>query len=114
MAIGDIMNKMDYVTAIDGSMIQLTIESQSLHNALKDLGAKKKLFSKNWTLECHGPEERLKIINKLMSLELAFEGGSHGWPPSEILCELRDKGEISGNWIEITWRGPDDPVFRER
>jgi hypothetical protein len=108
------MSKINYVKEIKATEIIFSIEDRSLDNKLSNIGAKKKIFSKKWSVFFSNKEEKIELIKKIITLNIAFQGGAHGWPPSEIVGDLRDQGKISGSWIEITWKSREMPIIRNK
>jgi hypothetical protein len=46
-----------------------------------------------------------KLLALLRDNGVAFAGGVHGWPPSAVFEMLREQGQLTGTFVEITFTG---------
>ena len=106
-------SQISYVTEISNVKIKLIVVDKSLVQSLKDIGARKLILDANaMEFKLNSEESKIRALKNLMKEEIYFVGGSSGWPPSEILKELRDKNVVEGKIKEVVWRGPDEMVTR--
>jgi hypothetical protein len=60
-------------------------------------------------------ETRLsELLEMLRDHDFAFVGAGSGWPPAEIVADLRDRGVFSGSFNEIVFMGPGRSKIRQR
>lgn len=99
----------------------LIIQIQDKHIHLKNVTAEmaKLLVNLNATEELMGDEcifilpivpsnkdNTGKILMELRDNGALFSGSAHGWPPSEIFCEMREQGFVGGTISEVIYTGP--------
>jgi len=106
----------NYVSLILNNIIRLENVAQNVVEAIKGINAYADLFENKtiWKVPFSNKSElaeKLKVLNKLGFL---FVGGAHGWPPSEIFIDLREKKFLDGSFREVTWLKPGDWVVRQR
>ena len=84
-------------------------------DTVRKLGGKFSLFSKAKAKLPYCTEAKLhRILQQLRHDGFAFVGGPAGWPPAEVYEDLRAKGKVSGDFLEIVWRDPESPSVRRR
>jgi hypothetical protein len=54
------------------------------------------------------------LLEMLRAHDFAFVGAGSGWPPAEIVADLRDRGFFSGSFNEIVFMGPGRSKVRQR
>ena len=105
---------MTWVDQITTDTVIIKAESGE-HRVLKALGFHRRLLSPSvWSVSYSGDLELATILDGLRTADIPMKGGSHGWPPSERFLQLCEQGLLSGEFREITWRGPDQPVTTTR
>lgn len=102
------MSDLNYVRWIQDNKITLFCENKEKILYLKKMGAKRKLFNWNeWTITYKNEQELIYILQLLNDNNFMFAGGTNGWSPTDIFILMREKQLLSGNLIEIVWRGKD-------
>lgn len=59
-------------------------------------------------------EDLARVLQALRDYGVALAGGTHGWPPAETFAELRDKGLVTGEFIEVVFAGRGVSTTRTR
>ena len=112
------MNKTDihdFVASIDDYRISGIAVTSLRKEVIKQAGGKFRLFGKgNWSLTCHSEDELAKLIGILRDAGFAMVGGVSGWPPAAVFEDLRRKGKLAGEFTEMVWRSPTEPVVTKR
>ena len=82
-------------------------QSEDDRHALRRLGARRSLLRRSeWSIPYEAMEDLPEIFRTLRDEGFAFLGGSHGWPPAAIFMELRDRGDLDGEYQEVLVYGP--------
>ena len=109
----------DYVEWIGegwrGNLIEIRCDNRISRIELKKIGAKRSVFNpKIMKIKYKSEKELADILSKIRDIGIPFIGGPAGWPPSSIFEHLREKGMIDGNYINITWKNPNETIKFER
>lgn len=73
---------------------------------LKELNANRRWFNRAlWDIKYKNDNELAKILVKLKENEVKFSSDPHGWGPSEIFFNLKEKGIVTGEVEVISWLG---------
>lgn len=100
---------MNFVRSIQAGSVVVDIESGIDVERLRALGGRRKLLNRHqWVIGTEGDVELAGLLAALRDLGVAFAGGQ-GWPPSAQFERLRDAGLIDGPYLEVVWRGPEQP-----
>jgi hypothetical protein len=57
--------------------------------------------------------DRQELIRKLISFKALFVGGE-GWSPADLVEYYREKGLVTGTYLKIIWRSPEEYEITER
>lgn len=107
-------NKFSYVEWIQDHRITIYCNDKDKSKKIKILKGKRKFFSfKYWIINYRDEYELAKILASLRNENFFFGFDEHGWSPSGIFQYLREKGMLTGKFIEIFWRGKDKIGTRE-
>ncbi len=102
-------NNLDYVEWIQKNKILIISKNKDVF--LKTLGANRKFFNKSkWALNYKDDSDLAKKLMLLRDAEFMFAGGNQGWEPISIFCYLREKKLVTGEAIEIVWKGINKPT----
>lgn len=100
---------MNFIRSIDAGSVVLEVEDGIDAEQLQALGARRKLFNRRrWVIGSEGEEDLATVLTALRDLGVAFAGGL-GWPPAAQFERLRDAGMVEGPYLEVVWRGPEQP-----
>jgi len=102
---------MDCVLSVLDDVIGINARDVATIRALRDYGATPSSYA-DFELPYADDETLARHLGWLRDLGLPMEGGP-GWPPSEVFRLLRSRGLLAGTFMELTYRGPGDPMLRE-
>lgn len=106
-------DNMSIIRNILNHKIIIEITESDLINFLKKLGFKRRFFKRNvWILYYNDERELLLCLVTLRDANFLFTGG-HGWSPSAIFKQFRDRGLLSGKFKEIVWTKPGTKIIHE-
>ena len=106
-------DNMNIIYSILNHEIVIKTTEFGLIHFLKKLGVKRRFFKRNvWILSYKDEQELSSCLTALRNAKCLFSGG-HGWSPSAIFQQLRDKGLLSGKFKEIVWAKPRTTIIRE-
>ena len=60
-----------------------------------------------------GPVQ-MALMQALRDHDIAFAGGSHGWPPAEVFADLRERGLVHGDFDELVFGHAGTVTIRRR
>ncbi|HKI54988.1 MAG TPA: hypothetical protein VJ987_12750 [Anaerolineales bacterium] len=106
----------NYVSLVSKDLIYLENVSEDVIKELDTLNAKKgELEARTiWEIAFLSRLELAEKLRKLNELGFLFAGSSHGWPPAEIVADLRERKMLTGSFKEVRWRRHDDWFVIER
>lgn len=106
----------NYVSLISKDQIHLENVSDNVVSSVKAINAKSDELEGRiiWKTAFFNKIEMVDRLKELNELGFLFAGGAHGWPPAEIVADLREKKLLKGNFKEVRWRGPGDWFVIER
>ncbi|MEE3663592.1 hypothetical protein V2I52_16875 [Brenneria sp. g21c3] len=99
------------VTILDPNRIVVEVDEDKDNIELLNLG-----FSRNggsYSIFIENEERQLFLIEKLAGIGAFFSYGQ-GWAPSQVMEYLKEQGKINFTYKEISWRGPDDYIIRDK
>jgi hypothetical protein len=101
-----------YVSEAAGDTVVISVADDALRRDIQSWGPHR---SDGSIITAGVDSDRAKaaLFAKLRDSGVAFAGG-HGWSPSAVFEELRDRGLIAGSFREIVWRKPGTWSIRER
>lgn len=104
------------VSNIVGKKIYLENMSSQMIDRVKEMGVIQIPYGAEliWLFECPDENRLRTTLQELNRLGFLFAGSPHGWPPAEIVADLREKKMLTGNFKEVRWRGPGDWYIIER
>lgn len=103
----------DYVAKASGNEIQVKTSNQLLINRLLDLGFRPSAqVADLYLVAVSTDEEKAKMFSRLRDEGVCFSRGKE-WNPAEVFEWLKDKGLLTGAFLEIAWKGPGEWVIRE-
>lgn len=105
----------NFVEWIGGEKVRVSLVDGSGADTVSKLGGKFPLFSRAKAELPYRTEAKLhQILQKLRDDGFAFVGGPAGWPPAEVFEDLREKGKVSGDFLEIVWFDPETTSVKRR
>lgn len=106
----------NYISLILGKQMRLEGVTGELEGTLTRLGGKRTNIEGRpvWEIDYEGESQLASLLAVLISEGVILAGGPAGWPPAEILADLRDKGLFQGSFREVTWTGPGKWIVRDR
>ena len=106
----------NYISQILGKQMQLKSATEELEGTLIRLGGRRTSIEGRpaWVLDFEGESQLASLLAVLNGEGVLLAGGPAGWPPAEILADLRDKGLFQGSFREVTWTGPGKWIIRDR
>jgi hypothetical protein len=114
----DVPRDLGWVNDIDHKRVSVFSPDRRHDGLLRKLrGGKSWLWTfwawpwKLWDLPYRSDQQLAEILIALRDAGYPFLGEEHGWPPTAIFEDLRDKGLLSGPFREITWLGPGRPIL---
>lgn len=96
-------NSMPQNCVVEISDVQILIKNLAIDANIVSLGARK--AGDIWAIQYNGRAELLKRIEQLRTMEFVFVGSPGGWPPSEVVAELREQNLFSGAFREALHLG---------
>lgn len=103
---------MDYVKQIGERSVQVIAQTAASIGAVQGLGGSSGVGAYEWRIDYDTEDELAKILQRLRDADLAFAGGTSGWPPAAVAALLREKGKFHGVIKEISWLGPGQEVVQ--
>lgn len=98
------MNDLNYVKYIYEHEILIYCENKEKTHSLLLIKAKRKFFKKNlWKLKYQDKGDLAKKLQLLNDNDFMFLGGAAGWNPVDIYISMREKNQVSGKVVEISW-----------
>jgi hypothetical protein len=95
-----------YVSAIQDGEVLVQTRTGEHAQKLKRLGGRRGCFwRRHWTFRFGSRPQLATIARGLAELGALFQGGPHGWPPSAVLSDLRDRRLFPEEWLEARWTG---------
>ena len=106
----------NYITIILNNTIRIENVSEAGGLIIKELnGHEDELAGERvWILDFKDEKQEADLLSKLNEAKFLFVGQPAGWPPAEIFDDLREKGLVTGMFMEVTWIGPGKWVTRLR
>lgn len=101
-----------HVAFVGDGRVVVTAAPPAIEPLLRSLGGKP--TADGWSVSYEGDEQLARRLVFLRNLGLPFSGAPHGWPPAEVFADLRERGLVSGSFLEITWARPGQHTSRER
>lgn len=92
-----------FIQIVNGNLIEIAGEIKQYKDQIKLLGGKFSFLKLKWVIRFNTKEELSKYFDLLRNMGFAFESGDEINRPSIIFEELRQKGLLQGEFIEITW-----------
>ncbi|MBI5029463.1 MAG: hypothetical protein HZB51_02970 [Chloroflexi bacterium] len=115
---GNVKKKMGIanVSLVTENKIFITNIEEAQREHLKSVGIlPDDLDSTRWVIQYFSEVEKVALFTQLRDLGIPFSIGSHsGWGPSEQFEDLRNRGLLNGNYKQVAWRRPQEPVVIER
>jgi hypothetical protein len=109
------MSNQAFVVSIQGNTIEIVSPDHGLDAALLALEAvPESKPPETWSLQVADESELPAALAALRDLDVAFAGGTHGWPPAEIFADYRARGLLSGDFWDVVFSGPGQPNRRRR
>lgn len=110
----DLIHPNNYVSLILNSKIQIENVTEDKTEILKKLGGYIGEDRKSWVIDFSDEKHLAQMLSILVENELLFVGGASGWPPAEIIADLRDKNLVLGSFKEVTWFGEGKWIIKDR
>jgi hypothetical protein len=105
----------DFVASIERDRLVIICSSAASKKLLRSLGAKFTLFGRGrCELPYKSKDELPRMLASLRDGGFAMQGGLSGWPPASVFEELRNAGNINGEFFEIVWRNPNEPIITRK
>jgi len=102
------------ILSIEKTCIIINCADKKMFKILKQIGAKRKLFTRfKWILPCADKNELSNYFKYLRDYGFMFSGGN-GWPPSCVFQQLKDEGYIEGHILEIVWKDQNTPIIYKK
>lgn len=94
------------ITEIQNQKVTVECRDVAYFEVLVRLGGKRINGTNEYCFSYKNDRELALILTSMRDHEIPFQGGSHGWPPSEIFFSLRDKSLTTGKIKIAANRGP--------
>jgi hypothetical protein len=105
----------NFVEWIGDEKVRVCLVDGSGADTVLKLGGKFSLLSRaKAKLHYRTDAELHRILQKLRDDGFAFVGGPAGWPPAAVFEDLRVKGKVSGDFLEIVWQDLETTSVRRR
>lgn len=105
----------NHVTWVFDSHIDIRCGDRALRNVLRDAGARRRWFRfGTWRWTYTNDDELASMFAKLRDAGFGFAGAQAGLPPAAIFTSLRERGLLSGEFVELLWSGPGRPLVAQR
>ena len=105
----------DYVKQIGDRSVQVVARTPTNAKVIQNLGGvASPAGADTWRIDDDTEDQLAKVLQSLRDADVAFEGGSAGWPPAAVAEMLRDKGKVHGIIREASWLGPNQQVVQDR
>lgn len=103
----------DYVKQIGERSVQIIARAAASIGAIQAMGGMSSSGADTWRIDYDTEEQLAKILQGLRDADVAFAGGSSGWPPAAVAELLREKGKFHGVIKEVSWLGPGQEVVQQ-
>ncbi|MCQ8894994.1 hypothetical protein NQT62_00905 [Limnobacter humi] len=65
--------------------------------------------SDTYSIHCAHRDDQVRVFEFLRKNKFAFSAG-RDWSPAEIFEFFREQGLVAGEYLRISWIGPDEPT----
>src|SRR3954463_4271251 len=96
----------DHVKHIGDRSVHVIAESPANVQLLRELNGAPVAGEDTWRVDYDTEDQLAQILQRLRDADIAFAGGTAGWPPAAVAKHLRDKGKLHGAIKQITWCSP--------
>lgn len=103
----------DYIKLIGDHSIQVIAHLVVNIKIIQDLGGASGPETNMWRIDYHSEDQLAKILQRLRDADLAFAGGSSGWPATAVAQMLRDRGKFHGVITGLFWEGPNKVITQQ-
>jgi hypothetical protein len=105
-----------YVGSIQANAVLIRGAPASLESALSPLHPLREKDDRSDYLVISIPDWSVlpSLLTQFRDMGLPFGGETHGWPPAAVFEDLREKGLVSGQYVEIIFGGPSLAKFYAR
>ena len=104
-----------HVEHVQGGLVRVNATDPASRELVRSLGASGSLLGRDsFTLPYDSDEALARLLTVLRDAGFALGHQAHGWPPSAIFEDLRDRGLVSGTFLAISWTGPGETVITTR
>lgn len=93
-----------YVTRIDNEIVVIAIDPVGFQTIL-NLGFVAAGEKNSYLASPKDDHDKFALIEGLRNAGFAFSAGT-GWSPAEIVDYERDRGNLSGKFVKISWQSP--------
>jgi hypothetical protein len=104
----------DYVKQIGERSVQVIAQTTTGLAVIRDLSGTSTVDADTWRIDYDTEDELATILQRLRDADVAFAGGTSGWPAAAVAELLREKGKFHGTIKEISWLGQGQEVVRQR
>lgn len=109
-----VSKKLNYVAAVLDNSIVIKCSDKNEFIFLRNIGAKRKfIFGIEWYIHYKTTIELATFFAKLRDEGFLFSYDQHGWGPSDVFQYLRKNDVLSGDFIEVSWKGPNKEETRK-
>jgi hypothetical protein len=96
----------DHVKLIGERSVHVTAHAAANVQLIRELGGTVAAGADTWRIDYDTEDQLAQILQRLRDADVAFAGGTSGWPPAAAAEQLRDKGKLHGPIKKISWFGP--------
>ncbi len=95
----------NFVSIILGGEVRISNVTKDLERILVKLDGKQDSVNGQsvWIIEFDSEQQLAEVLLSLNAEGVIFAGGPAGWPPSQIIADLRDQGLFKGKYKEVVW-----------
>jgi hypothetical protein len=108
------MTEEKYVSWVGENSIRIVCKDSETRKQLARLGGKIGFFfSDKVTFLYYSEQQLAQLFDALRGLSFRFVGGN-GWPSAAVFSELREKGLLTGKFVEVVWTQKEHCVETEK
>ena len=103
----------DHITHIGERSVQVVARSPVNVQLIRELRGVTGTDADTWRIDYDTDDQLAQILQSLRDADIAFAGGTSGWPPAAVAEQLRDKGKLHGPIRQISWLAPGQEVIHD-
>lgn len=104
-----------YVETILDNEIRVVCRDAVASSKVRSLGGRRVILMPGvWALKYSSEDDLAHDLSALRDAGVAMGSAPAGWPPAAVFEDLRQKGKITGKYMEIVWAKKSQEVLSEK